>query len=268
MKLPLLAYKCCSVEERDALLRELKEKGVPVWAGSLPETAEAAGIEYRVNRNFLLVEVDMCDSEVLRGADAQGMEVVSSRQEFVQRLVDAVHTAEGCENNGTEGHFPSLPFKLRVSSPEEYEAVQEKLFKRGYKWLFGGQTVYRTPFGKYLYVDTSGFITHGYNYGCFEDHPYPEVEVSVVFPPTPEPTVSFRVKEQSPKTYKFGSRWRLTNTTYEGHEYILAASPNGFSLVDLSTGETWNVITATGSKELDEEQWKELCAQGTFEPIP
>lgn len=266
MKLPLLAYKCCCVEERDDLLRELKEKGVPVWEGSLPETAV---IEYRVEPDFLFVKVGRTFGNsqrmLVRGFDAPFEEVVDTRQEFVQRLVDASRPAESRETDGTEGHFPSPPFKLRVSSNEEWEAVQKELFKQGYKWLSGGQTVQGRADGNYLYVDTSGFITYGCTYKYFKDHPYPEVDVSIVFPPAPEPIVRLTPKAQPRQRIAIGQRWGICEGGVKG-EYILAeVDHRTVCLINLKDGtRSSNPVYVEDILDITDEEWEAIACGSTF----
>ncbi len=80
------------------------------------------------------------------------------------------------ENNftsmkSTEGGFKNM--KFRVSSPEQSEALQMKLFEMGYSWVASGINIKYTD-AEAIFTEDTGSLTHD-NLFVFKASPYTEM---------------------------------------------------------------------------------------------
>lgn len=257
MKLPSLAYQCSCVEERDALLRELKEKGVPVRWRSLPETCRGDGFRYSVKHDYLVVKVSMSSTEVLRADSPRECGVVASRQEFVQRLVEAI--TQDITTQPKETVFPSPPFKLRVSSPEENEAVQKELFKHGCTWSLSGQKPSHLHH-PYLHVDAHRTITYNDCESHYRNSNVKELNVSVE---QPQPVVTFTPVAKERQTIKVGQRY-----THDGEEWLLAQVDRLRVGLINSTGDRYvDSVLVKHPFDITDEEWKKITSGAKFWPV-
>lgn len=106
-----------------------------------------------------------------------------------------------------EENSKKMKAKFIVSSPEQSERLQKKLFEMGYEWFAGERTVKLTN-QPYLLVNNNGRIAWSRKDLWFIQHPNPELD-----------TERFIAGEY--EWDKHGGRWREINPdTVKNYDYI------------------------------------------------